>query len=79
VTKGPESYSAWVYRVDDPSEARNNSSVATAEVIAHALSVDRRGALLVGNLPGDHPDEVLCSNWERSSLEDHGQLGGDLP
>ena len=41
--------------------------------------VDRRGAVLVGDLLADHPDEVLCSNWQRSSFEDHGQVGGDLP
>jgi hypothetical protein len=42
------------------------------------ISVDRRGALLLSDLLADRPDEGLCINWERSSLEDHGQLGGDL-
>lgn len=30
------------------------------------------------HLLADHPDEGLCISWERSSLEDHGQLGGGL-
>jgi hypothetical protein len=41
-------------------------------------AVDRCGALLLSDLLADHPDERLGISWERSSLEDHGQLGGDL-
>ena len=30
------------------------------------------------SLVAHHPVEGLCINWERASVEDHGQLGGDL-
>jgi hypothetical protein len=32
-------------------------------------TVDRRGALLLSDPLGDHPDEGLCISWERSSFE----------
>jgi hypothetical protein len=41
-------------------------------------AVDRHGALLLSDMLADHLDAGLCINWERSSLKDHGQLGGDL-
>lgn len=41
-------------------------------------AADRRGGFLLSDLLADHPDEGLCISSERSSLEDHGQLGGDL-
>jgi hypothetical protein len=42
------------------------------------ITVDRRGVLLLGDLLADDPDEGSCVNRDRSSLEHHGQLVGDL-